>query len=146
MYKKVNELKPIDAAYLAGLMDGEGSIMLTKRRKAALFPSPAITVPSTSYSLVKIFKDLIGTGTIIQKKKYKEYHKQSYVYSVGSATQCLDFCRQILPYLREELKWKRAKKLLSEWEILTPRNGKYTQVQMTRKQKFVREFKTLNGN
>ena len=71
MYKKVKILTPVDAAYLAGLIDGEGSIMLTKTRKTDKYPSPKVTIASTSYSLLKVFKDLVGTGCIIQKKKYK---------------------------------------------------------------------------
>lgn len=139
-YKKVKELLETEKAYLAGMIDGEGTVTLVKHRSRDTFKRPQVAVSSTSYSLLKAFVNMTGVGYISQKKKYKDHHKQSYHWNISSGSQTIDLCKQLLPYLREDKKWKRAKKLVSEWKSVTKRNGKYTQPQRERKLQFEKEF------
>jgi len=121
-------------------MDGEGTITITYKHGSEKYRSIQISISSTSPSLVKRVLDMTGVGSISQKKKYKEGHRQSYVWQVSGNQQCIALCEQLLPFLREEKKWKRAKKIVSEWNIVTVRNGKYSADAEQKKLAFEREF------
>lgn len=103
-----------------------------------------IAVSSTSFSIVKYCRDVTGFGCLIQKKKYQSHHKQSYVWHINTSVPVLELCSALLPYLREESKWKRAKKLVSEWKVLTKRNGKYSKKEFRAKKRFEEEFFSLS--
>jgi len=60
-------MSPEEKAYIAGIIDGEGSIMLTKFHSNQ-FPAPCVTVASTSYELLEWIKNRTGIGTIKSKK------------------------------------------------------------------------------
>ena len=62
-------MKDIEKAYIAGIIDGEGSIML-QRFHSGEYPSPCISIASTTLELLNWIKDIIGKGTIINKKNY----------------------------------------------------------------------------
>lgn len=70
-----------EAAYLAGIIDGEGSITLTRNHKNE-FRRPLITIASTDKELLNYLITLTG-GTLIKKKSYKrEKHKDSYTLTI----------------------------------------------------------------
>ncbi len=144
-FKKLKELTIIESAYLAGLMDGEGSIMLTRNNRSDMFKSPKVSMPSTSLGLIKACADMTGIGSISQKKKAMDHHKQSYVWAKSGNQQVLSFIRALFPYMKEESKWKRSKKLLSEWDKITKRNGKYTEEEIMTKLKFEQEFYSISN-
>lgn len=139
-YRKLKNLTEIEKAYLAGLFDGEGSISLAKNKKTDRFRTPYFSISSTSYGIMRLCKEMTGLGFISQKKKYQDHHKQSYHWGIQAGTQVIDICTALLPYLREEIKWKRCKKLVSEWKSITKRNGKYTPEEIDRKYQFEKEF------
>jgi len=139
-YASIRQMQDAEAAYVAGIIDGEGTITLVKKRRTERFKSIQISVSSTSYSLVRILQDMTGLGSVSQKRKAKEHHRQSYAWSIHGNQQALAFLRAVLPFLREESKWKRAKKLLAEWNSVTKRNGKYNDKDLKAKEKFEREF------
>lgn len=56
-----------EIAYLAGIIDGEGSIMLTKYHKSE-YPSPCISISSTDLELLEWIKEKVGSGRITRKK------------------------------------------------------------------------------
>ena len=60
-------LKDTEKAYIAGIIDGEGSIILTKFQKKQ-YPSPRVSVSSTDIELLKWIKMTVGKGRIINKK------------------------------------------------------------------------------
>lgn len=71
-----------EKAYIAGIIDGEGSIMLTRFYKNQ-HPSPCISVASTSLALLNWIKDKTGFETIKSKKNYNTLkHQDSYVYTI----------------------------------------------------------------
>ena len=45
-------MSPEEIAYIAGIVDGEGSIMLLRFHKNQ-HPSPCVTIASTSYELLQ---------------------------------------------------------------------------------------------
>ena len=58
-----------DRAYIAGIIDGEGSILLT-RQNPKQHPCPVVSVASTDIELLNWLVRTIGAGTIIKKKNY----------------------------------------------------------------------------
>lgn len=126
-----------ECAYLAGIIDGEGTVTLTVKQKGGS-RHLAVTVSGTESTLMNYLPKVIGAGRITNKKTYKLNHAPAYTYSIYSR-QAISLLGQILPYLRT-YKAKRAKLALKEYILVTPRNGKYSPEQKISKDKFVEKF------
>ncbi len=127
-----------DAAYFAGLIDGEGTITLQKESKTG-FRFPTICVASTSYELVEFCKQASGVGLISTKKTYKLHHKKSYVWRARH-NDAINVILDIWFFMREHEKIRRAKLILHVYRSLTKRNGKYSDIEKQRKIEFENEF------
>lgn len=131
-----------EAAYLAGLIDGEGTVTLTKREKSAQ-RSIVITIANTERCLLEFTLSIVGVGRISSKLTYKENHTPSYVYQV-SGRQALTVLEQIVPFMHSYKK-ERAILALSDYIRLTPRNGRYSQKQFADRELFVKDFFALTA-
>ncbi|WP_297637993.1 hypothetical protein [uncultured Clostridium sp.] len=128
-----------EKAYIAGIIDGEGSIMLQRIHKNE-FPSPCVSIASTTLELFDFIKKAYGKGTIIKKKNYNlERHKDCYSY-VLRRNDAIDFLKEISPYLIIESKKKRANLIITKYKKLTPRNGRYTKELLVLKEQFYIDF------
>lgn len=127
-----------DLAYAAGLFDGEGTVTLSKQKASAKFRTPTVSVSSTTLSLLEFLKELFG-GSIVAQKVYQDHHKQSWSWKLDY-NRALNFLCQILPFMREPDKIRRAKLLLEVYPSITPRNGKYTEEMIQSKLEFEHEF------
>ncbi len=113
-----------EASYIAGIIDGEGTITLTRMHEKE-HRRPTITIASTDKELLVYVQSLIG-GVIINKKNYRpEVHKSSYTLSIKNKFEVLSTLKQIHPFIRIDRKRIRALWILSLYELVTPRNGKY---------------------
>jgi hypothetical protein len=65
-----------EAAYTAGIIDGEGSISLTRNRRYR-WPSPQVSVASIDRELLEWLCHLYG-GTIVAKQPRKPEHSLSF--------------------------------------------------------------------
>lgn len=122
-YKSTKKLSPTQAAYIAGLIDGEGTITL-QRRHANENRRLAITISSTEVQLLEFVRNATGVGTITTKKTYQSHHASSFTYGVYSR-QALALLSQVHKHLLTYKK-TRSELILSKYVELTPRNGKYT--------------------
>ena len=130
-------MKHDDRVYIAALVDGEGSILLTKQG-GSKYRSPTLTIPSCTHAFMSFLKETAG-GNISDKITYKKGHSRSWVWAVRyNAT--LTLLRAILPYMKEPEKIRRAKLLLTTYKTVTSRNGKYTPKMLKDKKKFEKEF------
>ena len=129
-------MKLVDVAYLAGLIDGEGTITLVRETK---FRKPSVSIASTSFELVSWCKETVGAGTIASKRLYKSHHKKSYTWTVKFQT-AVKVIEKVLPFLREPEKKRRALLIIENYDSITVRNGKYTQAQILKKEKFEKTF------
>ena len=128
-----------EKAYLAGIIDGEGSIMLIRLSKTT-HPAPVLSVPSTTIELLHYIQKIIGFGKIIPKTNYnKEKHKDCYTFTL-IRNQALDVIKEIYPYLIINTKRERARLLLTDYKRLTPRNGRYSPELLTEKEDFYKLF------
>jgi hypothetical protein len=129
-----------EAAYAAGILDGEGSISLTRVHKDR-YPSPQVSVASTDRELLEWLQARFG-GSIVRKRTYKPHHSQSYDWKVTDR-KALRVLKRVRPFLVIERKVKRCDLLLTEYLACTPRNGRYTTEQLERKQLLIERFASL---
>jgi hypothetical protein len=130
----------IDAAYAAGILDGEGSISLTRIQKNR-WPSPVVSVSSTDYELLEWLRERWG-GCIVHKRTYAEHHTPSYTWSLTDR-RALGFLKIIRPFLVIRRKIARCDLLLGEYLSCTPRNGRYTPDLMAKKRLLIERFTSL---
>jgi hypothetical protein len=140
IYKKVPKIKPTDGAWLGGLIDGEGTISLMKHSNKDKFRRPTLEIPTTTPVLLERVVKILGVGIIIQKKKYKEHHLQSYTWSVTNSNQVIDILCQIQIEITHPQKRNRADKIVSEYKKVTRRNGRYTESELQHKKQFEESF------
>ena len=128
-----------EKAYIAGIIDGEGSIML-QRFHAKEYPSPCVSIASTTLELLKWIKKTVGKGVIVSKKNYNpEKHQDCYSYTL-KYNDAIKLIEDIYPYLIIPTKKKRAQLILTRYKDVTPRNGRYSEEMLKDKMDFYNEF------
>ncbi len=142
-YKETRNLTSEQAAYIAGLVDGEGTITLQRQHRNER-RRLAVLISSTERQLLEYVLVTAGVGKITRKKTYSAKHAQSFTYAVTSR-QALGLLRQISVYLLSYKKL-RAELALSRYVELTPRNGKYSEALSAQRESFEIEFLELKAN
>ena len=137
----INSLSPCDAAYLAGIIDGEGTITLTRTHRGEN-RRPVLSISSTEYALLNYVRTTIGAGRISGKVRSRPHHSPSFAYVI-TGRQALAVLSQVAPYLRT-YKLERARLLLDEYVAVTPRNGRYTAEQRARRAAFETRFFSIS--
>lgn len=133
----VQTLSAVDAAYIAGIIDGEGTIALTRRHRNEQ-RQLEISISNTDTRLLAYIKDCIGAGRVTKKRTYSDAHTPSATYLISNR-QALRLLEQVRPYLRT-YKANRADLVLTHYLTLTPRNGFYTPEIQRQRDVFIREF------
>jgi hypothetical protein len=129
-----------EAAYTAGIIDGEGSISLTKNRKSR-WPSPQVSVSSNDCELLDWLKLRFG-GSIVTKKPAKPTHSISFNWKLTDRRALL-LLKVVFPYLVIVRKRLRAELLLTAYLDCTPRNGRYDEEKIQKKQALISSFTSL---
>lgn len=137
------ELNDFQIGYIAALIDGEGSICLIAQH-ANEHKAPVISVASTTKEIMEFMQTLLG-GTIVQKKKYQEHHKDCWQWSL-KRDKAIELLSIIYPYLLVPEKYYRGKLIVNEYKKVTPRNGKYTEEMLKRKLDFEERFLIFDAN
>jgi hypothetical protein len=140
-YRKVKKLSREDAAYIAGVVDGEGSISLS-RKHLGENRQLVISISSTEPPLLRYVHTAVGAGRITNKRAARTNHTPSVTYVIDNR-QALALLEQISPYLRT-YKAQRAELILNDYVRLTPRNGKYNPAQLREREVFIECFLHLN--
>jgi translation elongation factor EF-1alpha len=122
-HPNVAQLSSINAAYIAGLIDGEGTVTLTRKHRNEN-RQLAITISNTDKVLLEFVRSAIRAGKITSKRISQSHHTPSFTYAIYNR-QALSLLEQVHPYLRTYKK-ERASVILQNYTKLTPRNGKYT--------------------
>jgi hypothetical protein len=132
-------MKDWEAAYIAGIIDGEGSITLSRMHEGE-HRRPCFTIASTDKELLIYLQSLTG-GTIINKKNYNPVrHKDSYTLNIKKKDSVLFILNHVSSFLRVEKKRNRAMWILTNYVSVTPRNGKYSPELLKRKLLFEESF------
>jgi hypothetical protein len=140
--RRSRELTGEFAAYIAGLIDGEGTITLT-RQHAHENRRLVVSIASTEVQLLEFVIDAFGVGKITRKRISSDRHTPSFCYAV-TTQQALALLRQVAPYLRS-YKRARATLALARYSSLTPRNGKYNADRLTKRRQFENELLSLQA-
>lgn len=106
----------MNLAYVAGLMDGEGSIGFTRSRSAMV---PRVSITNTNLDLLDSLKSAFG-GYITPLTGRKSGWKQAYAWVINNS-KAVDFVARLEPWLRikHEQVW-----LLFAWDAIRPGSGK----------------------
>ena len=142
-YKKARALASEEAAYLAGLIDGEGSVSLHKRHRNEN-RQLVISISNTEKNILAYVQEITGVGKITNKRTYQANHTLSMTYVVSNR-QALSILKQVAPYLKS-YKADRAALLLENYLRLTPRNGKYSAEWLEQREAFSQQFLSLRPN
>jgi hypothetical protein len=135
-------LPPEVSAYIAGLIDGEGTITLT-RLHAGQNRRLVVSIANTELQLLTFVVDRFGAGKITRKRTTSVRHTPSWCFSVTSG-QALALLRQVAPHLRS-YKRRRAELALARYQALTPRNGKYTSALLAERRRFEHRLLSMNS-
>ncbi|MDN3019744.1 LAGLIDADG family homing endonuclease [Paenibacillus sp. BSR1-1] len=128
-----------EEAYIAGIIDGEGSISLTKMHENE-HRRPYISIASTDKELLVYIQSLVG-GQLNTKKNYNpNRHKDSFTLNIKKKESVILTLKQISPFLRVNKKRNRALWILENYEKCTPRNGKYNKELLKKKIAFEESF------
>jgi hypothetical protein len=122
-YREVRLLSVAEAAYLAGLIDGEGTVTLS-RKHAGDMRQLVVSISNTELPILEFALLSIGAGKLSNKGTSKAHHTPSYAYALWNR-QALALLGQVEPYMRS-YKRERARLVLKDYVRLTPRNGRYT--------------------
>jgi len=98
IYRQARTLTPLDAAYIAGVIDGEGTISLSRRHKTDN-RQLVISISNTEPELLEYVLRVVGAGRITKKQIYSVNHTPSVTYVIDNR-QALSLLEQIAPYLR----------------------------------------------
>ena len=128
----------LEKGYIAGLIDGEGSISLYRDHASQKFRYPAVEITSTTLPMLEMVKNIAG-GSISKQKVYKSTYKQSWHYQVKS-NKAIALLEEIKDYLLEPKKKARAELICSTYKTVTPRNGKYSEEMLKKKMQFEEDF------
>ena len=132
-YKQTAMLCDTDAAYIAGLIDGEGTVTLGRKHRNEN-RQLVVSISNNEIALLEFVLNSIRTGKITTKRKTRPHHANSYTYAVYNR-QALALLEQVQPYLKT-CKARRAEIILRDYLRLTPRNGKYTVEQLRERKAF----------
>lgn len=137
------ELTDFQKGYIAALIDGEGSVCLTQNAPNQ-HRSPAVTISSTTQELLLYMQEIAG-GTIVSKKKYKEHHKDAWQWALRG-DRAIELLIQVYDYLLVPEKHYKAKLIVKEYKLVTPRNGKYSEEKLKAKLDFEKRFFEYDAN
>jgi hypothetical protein len=136
-YRQVNILTAVEAAYIAGLIDGEETISLSKKHRLDT-RQLVISISSTENNILTYVKGVVGAGKITRKRTYRPSHTPSMTYVIANR-QALSLLKQIAPYMKS-YKAERAALILDHYLRLTPRNGRYSPQQQEERETFIQRF------
>lgn len=128
----------IDIAYFAGLIDGEGSICLSKRSATHKFRYPELHISSNTKEIMDWLKATFG-GMIVTKKPRPKQPNVGYIWRVQDG-RAVSLLRAALPHMKEPNKIARAKLITEEYHGVRVRNGFYTETQKLDRLAFEERF------
>ena len=128
-----------EKGYLAGIIDGEGTITLTKDGE---FRYPAVSVSSTTLEIMTYLKEHFG-GVVTKKRERDPRYKLAYCWKI-ERRKAIELLSEIVDDLLEPRRKARAKLIIADYIRLTPRNGRYSEAARKAKHDFEEKFFSLN--
>ena len=127
--------------YLAGFIDGEGTVGLSKRKNSYI---PYVSISNTNAEVIKqINLELNGiNSTTVIRKAMKANHKDALGLTVR-----WQHAIKLCVLLKDKLiiKHNQANIIVNEYPKCTPRNGRYNETNKKAKQVIVNKLHLLNS-
>jgi hypothetical protein len=133
----MHSLSVAETAYLAALIDGEGTVTLSHIH-AGQMRYLVVSVCNNERQIIEWVQTVTGVGHITGKRSYSVNHGENFTWRVASR-RALNLLEIISPYMLG-YKRRRAELALSEYIAVTPRNGRYTPELLEARQDFERRF------
>lgn len=130
-----------ERAYLAGIVDGEGTVTLVRVHRKQT-PYPEVSIANTDLNLLNWIKAKVKCGIIVKKKKKSDKHNQAFTFKIRG-DKALLLLRELKSFLI--VKNPHAQLLIEKYKACTPRNGKYTERQIKDKTDLLAEIRKLNS-
>lgn len=131
----MNKISAKDLGYIAGMIDGEGTLTISKhrqynRKKETYQYRPFIWITNTNEEVLQIIQKKVGLGTITSYQPSNKKYKKVFYWRILKRSECLEFLRLITKTLI--IKWNQA---LIMMEFLESREDKtndpYTKQEIT---------------
>ncbi len=90
-------LRETDWAYIAGIIDGEGSILFQNSGKHKVVH---LSISNTDLNVLEWIKNKLKEGTIYEKIRYSSNWKQCYVWRTAAHKVVYSILIKMLPYLK----------------------------------------------
>jgi hypothetical protein len=132
---KINKL---DLAWAAGIIDGEGSVMLIRSHPNDN-ECPVVSVTNTSMELLEKMSQMFG-GKIRKQKKYNPKHTQAYIWSIKHQ-HALECIKMLAPMIVIPKKKNRSDLIISTFPKVSKR--RYSPEEKQAFKKFVASFKAI---
>lgn len=87
-------MEAIAIGWVAGILDGEGSILMTyqeKRKSEYQHRRPEVSVASCDIEMLERLRELLG-GSLSTKRCYREHHSLSWAWRLKGAGTSLRSC------------------------------------------------------
>lgn len=92
-------LTELEKAYLAGIVDGEGSVTVFHQANTGGFQL-RVSICSTSRSFIEWLSEKLGKNIFTDTHKYRKGSKVKDLYQVNThGNEAQDLLRQLLPYM-----------------------------------------------
>lgn len=113
-HKRCKKLTEAQAAYIAGILDGEGHVGLASYKDAKLRAGrgyrPRLVIENTSKSLIDYLSETTGIGLVYFRLAPNKKWKDLYIWSVWGSSQTSSLLEQVLSFL--VIKQEQSKLLL----------------------------------
>lgn len=128
-------MEPVDCAYAAGILEGEGCISLIRPKRQ--HPFFEVTVTSTDREVLDWMK-MRWRGHIQKLPKREEHHRQAWAWRVKGASGAA-FLLCVRPYMVMHRKISRAELALA-YHATTNRGGNYSPEDLQRRAALLESF------
>ena len=128
----MRELRLGDAAYIAGLIDGEGTITMVRRGRENRYPQ--VSIANNDLALLTWVQSKCGAGIMATKPAKKATHRTGYALSFSHRV-AMRLLTQVQPWLRT-YKGLRARMILIGFDKVNRPNGRYSPAELKARKDF----------
>mgnify|MGYP001553995839 CR=1 FL=1 len=124
--------------YVAGIIDGEGTITMSYSHRTSKWRTPVVSVSSTTIEILDALVDFCG-GHICKHKVYKKHHTPCFSWRLRGQ-KAITLCAQLKTLLLVPEKRRRATLVAENYSACTLRSGQYTRAQARKKAQLEHTF------
>lgn len=128
----------MDIRYLAGLIDGEGTITLSREHARAKVRRPVLSIQMCDEELIREICLNYG-GTVVVRHPRSANSNPSWTWTLTN-DRAVKLLHQLRPHLRLRSKRLRAAFILDLLTLSIVKNGRYTEDQLNARKELEDEF------